>query len=246
MPKIKLDIQNGHMNSPNGQTGTNGELALINALFYEIKKIIDSQYSESIALYYDDASCTNAPNMDYFIATHFDGSLNPSYSGGFVDCNPDSYTKDKDWEFARIIADNYFVPMGIQFQPTHRTANSTYYYGFNYTGENTIQTLIELGTLTNVDDRNKCQDIGKIARLLVKGIVAYMEKYDPRFKPTAPQPPPVSCETRLAELGKQLEEQKNLYTKLQDSSKKELALKQEECQTLKSRLDKIKSLIAEI
>lgn len=251
MAKIKLCIQVGHDtaslevgNPLKGQTGTNGELELQKKVFYEIKKIIDSQYSESIALYYDDARCLNAPEMDYFLAPHFDGSTNSTYNGGFVDCNPDSLTKDKDWEFARILSDNYFNDMGIRFAPEHRTANSTYYYGFNYTGENTIQTIIELGTLTNPDDRAKCQDASKIARLLVKGIVSYLEKYDTRFKPATPQPPTVSCETQLDELRKQLEKQKNLYTKLQDSSKKELAVKQDECEKLKSRLDKIKKFVS--
>ena len=249
MAKIKLCIQNGHAGTTNGQTGTNGELTLVDKVFYDIKKIIDSQYSSSIALYYDDAKCLNAPNMDYYLPVHFDGSTDMNYEGGFVDCSPDSFTEEKDWEFARIIADNYFNEMNIKFVPGHRTVNSTYYYAFNLTGENTVQTIIECGTLTNPSDRAKCQDTGKIARLLVKGIVAYLKQYDPRFTgetiPTPPVTPPVSCETRLAELGKQLEEQKKSFTDIQESLKKQLADKSSECESYKSRLTKIKSFVAE-
>jgi len=237
MNRIKLTIQNGHFNAPNGQTGTSGELNLIQKVFYAIKSIIDKDYADKIELSYDDANVKNGAFADYFIALHFDGATNSNYDGGFVDCNPDSFTKDKDWDFARTIADYYFNPMGIRFAPEHRTANSTYYYGFNYTGENTVQTIIELGTLTNSHDRGICQDYNKIARLLCQGIVAYLKEKDPRYTvPTVPTPT-VDYKAQADSLRAELEKTKKEYADFQVKSASMIADLTSKCQSWESKFN---------
>ena len=249
MRKIKLGIQLGHDVAalPNSspmkpQTGTNGELDLTKKVYFAIKEIIDSRYSDIIELYYDDARCLNAAGMDYYFCPHFDGATNPSYDGGFVDCNPESLTKDKDWAFAQTLADNYFGPMGIRFAPEHRTVNSTYYYAFNFTGDQTIQTIMELGTLTNASDRAKCQDYKKIAQLIVNGLVAYFTKEDANFKEYLKGQAAQSCETTLGIVRKQLQEAKDAFTKLQQDTKKQLADKDTECQyKIHNEIEKMKA-----
>ena len=232
--KLKIVIHNGHKNITNGQTGTSGELDLIDKVYYALSPLL---IKAGLEVYYDDAKSLNSSNMDYFIAPHFDGATNPSYDGGFVDCNPDSYTKEKDWKFAQVIADYYFNPMGIRFAPEHRTANSTYYYGFNYTGENTVQTIIELGTLTNVHDRAICQDYNKIARLLADGIIAYLKAEDPRYEvPTVPTPP-VDYQAQINGLRQDLEKVKKEYSDYQIKTQKELADLNTKCQVIQTKYD---------
>jgi hypothetical protein len=247
MVRIKLTIQNGHRNAANGQTGTSGEMDLIDKVYYAIKSIIDSKYSQIIELSYDDATVKNGETADYFLAPHFDGSTNTSYNGGFVDCSPESLTKDQDWQFAQMIADYYFGPMGITFAPSHRTANSTYYYAFNSTGEKTIQTIIELGTLTNADDKVKCQDYNKIARLLMEGIIAYLTKYDATYQAfiknsttTPTQTPTDSLQQENESLKKQVEDLKKINETLQTKTTQQLADKDIECQ---KRLSDVKQKI---
>lgn len=249
MKQVTITIQNAHRGASNGQTGTGGELVLIDKVFYALSPLL---IKKGIVVYYDDAEVKNGAFTDYFLAIHFDGSTNPSYNGGFVDCSPTSATKDKDWEFARIIADYYFSAMGIRFAPEHRTANSTYYYAFNYTGWDTIQTIIECGTLTNPDDKAKCQDYEKIARLLCDGIVAYLTKYDKNYQEylasiPAPTPTPTDpCKEEADRLRQELQKQTEVAKALQ-KEKDELASKLKECQlrsdTLLGLINKIKDLV---
>jgi len=241
MTKLKICIQVGHDtaalptgNPSKAQTGTSGELDLQKKVYFALAPLLQKA---GLEVYYDDARCLNAPNMDYYLCPHFDGSTNPAYDGGFVDCNPDSFTKDKDWEFARIISDNYFSPMGIRFAPEHRTANSTYYYGFNYTGENTVQTIIELGTLTNSHDRGICQDYNKIARLLCQGIVAYLKEKDPRYTvPTVPTPT-VDYKAQADSLRAELEKTKKEYADFQVKSASMIADLTSKCQSWESKFN---------
>jgi len=247
MNKIKLTLQNGHMNASGGQTGTGGELELIQKVYYAIKTIIDSQYSDKIELSYDDATVKNGKLADYFIALHFDGSTNPNYNGGLVDAGTlPSATKDQDWAFATKVADYYFNPMGIRFAQEHRTINTNQYYAFNDTGENTKQFLIELGTLTNADDKVKCQDFNKIAKLLVEGMVAYFKSKEAIFSAPSTPTPPVADTTKIDGFHKQLQEQKKLVENL-TNEKKTLAINLGNCQkallTLQDRLDKIKVIV---
>ena len=194
MSRIKLCLQNAHRNATGGQTGTGGEVDLIDKVYYAIKLIIDSKYSDSIELSYDDATVRNGTTADGFIALHFDGSTNLDYNGGFVDDSPYDLVAAESWRFAQIVADNYFSAMGIEFMPNHRTNNSTYYYAFNFTGSNTKQFLIELGTLTNVSDKAKLQDYNKIAQLLMNGIVSYwgVKQNIAVAPPPIITPPPIS------------------------------------------------------
>lgn len=240
MIKPTITIQNGHRNTTTGQTGTAGEVELIDKVFYALSpKLIE----KGVVVYYDDATIKNGKNTDYFIALHFDGATNPAYNGGFVDCNPDSITVDKDWKFAQTIAYYYFSAMGIRFAPEHRTANSTYYYGFNFTGENTIQTIIELGTLTNKDDNAKLGDVNKIATLLCEGIVAYLTKYDKNYQDYLAGQGAGQNQTTIDGLRQQLQEANKKIETL-TNEKKQLAKEKEECQktsdTLLERLNRIK------
>ena len=254
MRKIKLGIQLGHDVAalPNSspmkpQTGTNGELDLTKKVYFAIKEIIDSRYSDIIELYYDDARCLNAAGMDYYFCPHFDGAVNKDYNGGFVDCNPESLTVNKDWEFAQTLADNYFGPMGIKFAPEHRTVNSTYYYGFNFTGDKTVQTIMELGTLTNDSDRAKCQDYRKIAQLIVNGLIAFFTKADPNYQEYLKGQAALTCEATLVIVRKQLQEAKDAFTKLQQDTKKQLADKDIECQKkVQDIKEKVKKFAGEL
>lgn len=254
MKKLKLGIQIGHdvaalpANSPlKGGTGTAGELDLLKKLYFAIKEIIDARYSDIIELYYDDARCLNAAGMDYYFCPHFDGAVNKDYNGGFVDCNPESLTVDKDWEFAQTLADNYFGPMGIKFAPEHRTVNSTYYYGFNFTGDKTVQTIMELGTLTNDSDRAKCQDYRKIAQFIVNGLIAFFTKADPNYQEYLKGQAALTCEATLVIVRKQLQEAKDALTKLQQDTNVQLADKDKECQQkLQDIKEKVKKFAGEL
>lgn len=231
MSKITLCIANSHRNSPNGQTGTNGELVLIDKVFSELSPLL---IKAGIEVYYDDAGMVNinrlGDNLFYAIFLHFDGATNPDYNGGFVDASPESYTETKDWKIAQMVADSYFNNMGIRFAPEHRTINSTYFYGFNEAAKNTVTFLIELGTLTNVHDRAICQDYNKIARLLCDGIVAYLKKEDPRYQvPTIPTPS-VDYQAQINSLRQELEKTKKEYADFQIKTQGELALLNTKCQ----------------
>lgn len=248
MNKIKLTIQNGHRNVTNGQTGTSGivdgkkvyEVDWIDKVYFALKAKIDSTYSDSIELSYDDCNVQNGAFADIFVAIHFDGSTNKSYNGGFVDCSPNSYTKDEDWKLAQTIGDAYFIPMGIKFAPEHRTDNSTYYYAFQYTGENTKQTIIECGTMTNDSDMTKLADYTKIGELILQGIVNYI-----KVLPNVSIPPPTLTEVDL--LKKQLTE-KDILISTQSSEllklKETLARTLEQSDIYKDRWEKTEELRA--
>lgn len=203
MAKIKLTIQNGHRNVTSGATGTSNrvlvdsgqmpppvinEVDLVDKVYYAFKEIVDLEYSNSIELSYDDKDVNNGQYADYFMALHFDGSTNPAYNGGFVDDSPDDLVSDQSWAFAQKVADYYFSAMGIEFMPSHRTVNSTYYYAFNYTGANTKQFIIELGTMTNLGDMQKLTDYKKIGKLLFEGFKAHTGVQPNVTTPTTPPP----------------------------------------------------------
>lgn len=237
MNKVTLTLQNAHRNAPNGQTGTGGEMELVDKVFYAMR---DELINKGIELYYDDATVINGAKTDYFIALHFDGSTNPAYHGGFVDDSPYDQVAAQSWKLAQMVADRYFGPMGIEFVPGHRTVKSTYYYAFNQTGANTKQFLIELGTLTNPDDRAKCQDFNKIARLLNEGIFAYLSQYDDNYKAYLAGQTTISNQAEIDILKKEVQAQKESYSKLQEETKRALSVKDRECQ------DKIQALKAKI
>jgi len=246
MKKPTLTIGIGHDNAPNGQTGTAGELDLLKKVYFALAPLL---IKSGVEVYYDDANVKNGAFTDYCIFPHFDGSTNSKYDGGFVDCSPNSYTKDKDWKFATMIADYYFSSMGIRFAPEHRSINSTDYYAFNYTGKNTIQTLIELGTLTNPSDRAKCQDYRKIANLLHQGIISYLSQYDENYKAYIAGQATISNQTQIDELRKQLQEQTELVKNLQTKNKQlaeDLSKCQQTGQALSERLNKIKIFVSAI
>lgn len=242
MRKVTFTIQNAHRNSVTGQTGTNGEVDLIDKVFFSLApKLI----AKGIEVYYEDDGLWDSEgnfvgllngDKDYFLSLHFDGSVNPAANGGTIDAGDvGSPTVDKDWKFMQTIADYYFSPMGIRFTG-NRTDNTKYYYAFYATGTNTVQGLIELGTLTNADDRSKCQNYDKIATLLAQGIITYLEKNDPNYQSTTPPTPPVNCDAQIKDISKQLEEQKTRFAKLQLDTSKQLADKDLECQQKISRL----------
>lgn len=254
MKQVNIVISNGHMNPGNGQTGTSGERDLIEKVYYALAPLL---IKAGLVVYYDDANLTNikslGDNLMYAIFPHFDGSTNPTYNGGFVDDSPTDAVATESWKLAGVVADSYFGPMGIRFAPEHRTINSTQYYAFNYTGANTKQFLIELGTLTNVDDRAKCQDFNKIATLLARGIIQYLTFNDATYKawlggqtPPVPVPPPIPDTAQIDELRKQLQTQKDLVVTI-TKEKNQLAADFTECQRLNTsmleRLTKIKTFI---
>jgi len=246
MKKPSLTIGIGHDNAPNGQTGTAGELDLLKKVYFALAPLLQKA---GIVVYYDDANVKNGAFTDYCIFPHFDGSTNSNYDGGFVDASPTSYTKDKDWQMAQFIADHYFSAMGIRFVPEHRTNNSTLYYGFNYTGQNTITFLIELGTLTNPSDKAKCQDYGKIANLLHQGIIGYLSQYDENYKAYIAGQATISNQTQIDELRQQLQEQTELVKDLQTKNKQlaeDLSKCQQTGQALSERLNKIKIFVSAI
>ncbi len=238
MKKPTLTIGIGHDNPLNGQTGTGGELELLKKVYFAIQPRL---IAAGVELYYDDAEVKNATFTDYAIFPHFDGSSNPDYNGGFIDAGElPSATKDQDWKFAQTIADYYFSAMGIRFAPEHRTINTKRYYAFNQTGENTKQFLIELGTLTNVNDRAKLQDYNKIAELLTQGIISYLSQYDANFQSGTNQ-------TTVDGLRQELKKKKEFIEQLQQSHKQDLAdialLCQQKIQTIKQKLLEIINFI---
>lgn len=257
MKQVTLTIQNGHRNALHGATGTNGEVDLIDKVYFALAPIL---IKAGIQVFYEDDGLWDADgnftgllngNKDYFIALHFDGATNPSYDGGFVDDTPDDLVKEQSWKLAGMVADYYFGPMGIRFAPEHRTVNSTDYYAFYATGTNTKQFLIELGTLTNPSDKAKCQDYGKIATLLAKGIVSYLTQFDTTYQaylqgqpsPT-PTPIPVPDTTEIDSLRKQLQASKDAFTKLQQTTDEQLANRDRDCQALlQDKKVKIKSFV---
>ena len=250
MKQPSITIQNGHRHTTTGQTGTAGEVDLIDKVFYELSPLL---IKAGVVVYYDDANVINGQNTDYFIALHFDGATNPSYKGGFIDdapkcpnngVTPCDNSSDASWKFAQKIADYYFSAMGIDFVPGHRTVNSTYYYAFNYTGEKTLQFIIELGTLTNPDDRGKLQDYKKIATLLSQGIIAYLTENDLNYKQYLASQAIGTDKAEIERLRIELQAQKDSYTKLQQTTTKQLADKDTECQSYKSRLQDIKTYVA--
>lgn len=251
MKKVTLTLQNGHRNAMFGNTGTNGEVDLIDKVFFSLApKLIEKGievYYEDDGLWDDDGNFLGLLNgdKDYFIALHFDGAVNPAYEGGFVDDCPKcpnggivpcDLQSDQSWKFAQTVADYYFGPMGIRFAPEHRTANSTYYYAFNTTSENTKQFLIEMGTLTNSSDRAKCQDYNKIATLLCQGIVTYLTNNDENYKAYLAGEAAGSNQAQINELRKQLQEAKDAFLKLQQDTSTKLAEKDKQCQLEISRL----------
>lgn len=247
---ITLTIQNGHRNAPNGQTGTSGEVDLIDKVFYAIKTIIDKTYSNSITLSYDDATVKNGATADCFIALHFDGAVNPSYDGGFIDDSPTDQMAVESWKLAQTVADNYFNAMGIRFAPEHRTGNSTNYYAFNFTGAKTLQFIIELGTLTNAADKAKLQDVGKIARLLMNGIAAYYKLSSNASPigqpPTSPNVPYIVIKQQLDVANQGLAKAQADYKDLQVESAKLLADKEQFRQELQNKLQAIKLKLLDI
>lgn len=248
MRKVTFTIQNGHRNSVTGQTGTNGEVDLLDKIFYSLApKLIE----KGVEVYYeDDGLWDNEGNFvgllngdkDYFLAIHLDGSVNQNADGGMIDAGDvGSPTVVKDWKFMQTIADYYFGPMGIRFKgEAGRTDNTKHYYAFYATGANTIQGLIELGTLTNPSDRAKCQDYNKIATLLAQGIIAYLTQNDTNYqeylKGQTPPTPPVDCEAKIKVIRDELEEQKKRIEKLRLDTSKQLSDKDLECQQKISRL----------
>lgn len=244
MRKVTFTIQNAHRNSVTGQTGTSGEVDLLDKVYFSLApKLIE----KGIEVYYEDDGLWDSEgnfvgllngDKDYFLALHLDGSVNPSANGGMIDAGDvGSPTVDKDWKFIQTIADYYFGPMGIRFKgEAGRTDNTKYYYAFYATGTNTVQGLIELGTLTNQSDREKCQDYGKIATLLAQGIIAYLTQYDKNYQDYLASQQTESCETTLAKLRIELAQQKEKLGKLQQETSKQLADKETECQLKISRL----------
>lgn len=262
MKKVTLCIQNGHRNVSNGETGTAGEVELIDKVFYAVK---DRIIAAGIELYYDDAKLANTKRLgnelNYFIALHFDGSTNKDYNGGFIDdapqcpnagITPCDMNSVASWKFAQAVADAYFIPMGIKYTDSHRTKDSTYYNAFNETGSDTKQFIIELGTLTNESDRAKLQNVGKIAELLFNGIIAYLSQNDQTYKdyisankPTPPVTPPVSCEDeckkKLAEAQKEYDRKlSEEITKCQNNYKTQL--KEARAEVLKEVLSLIQKM----
>ena len=248
MTKTTLVLQNGNDNNALGQTGTAGEVVLIRKVFGAIAPLLTSK---GIELYYDDYYCLNTKklgdNLSYFISIHFDGSTNPNYDGGLVDCSPTSLTVKDDWKLAQTVADRYFIPMGIRLAQEHRNANTSQYYAFNFTAEKTKQFIIELGTLTNQVDRAKLQDFKKIARLLAEGVLAYLSEFDANYKEYLAGNQAQQTTTEIDELREQLKAKSKLVEDLQ-TEKKQLASKYSECQTqLKAvieRLNSIKDFVA--
>lgn len=186
MRKTSLVIQNGHRNALNGQTGTSGylvngekmyEVDYIDRVFYAMR---DRLISAGIELYYDDAKI-DLKDKDYFVAIHLDGSANKDSRGGFVDDTPDDAVYKQSMQFAKYVADNYFPKIGIPYV-NHQSPNSTYYYAFNETSENTKQFLIELGTMTNKDDMERLSDINLVASLLSDAIISYFTLYDTNYQ----------------------------------------------------------------
>lgn len=271
MKKVTLCIQNGHRNTTTGATGTSDkilvdagvisgpvtyEVDLIDKVFYALR---DKLISAGIELYYDDANLENTKRLgealNYFIALHFDGSVNRDYNGGFIDDAPQcpnggimpcDMDASGSWKFAQVVADHYFSSMGIAYADSHRTKNSTYYYAFNETGEKTKQFIIELGTLTNASDRAKLFNVGKIAELLFNGIIAYLSQYDKTYQEyvsaNQPKPPTVDPVTAC----KQEYEQK--IVKLQQEFDKKLSDELKKCQDKYTGLikDERKKVITEI
>ena len=261
MKQVNIVINNGHRNAANGATGTTGEVDLIDKVFGALSPLL---IKAGLQVYYDDANLTNTKslgdNLMYFVAPHFDGSTNPSYNGGFIDdcpacpnggVTPCDNSSVQSWKFAQTVADNYFIPMGIAFAP-HSTNDSKYYYAFNYTGANTKQFIIELGTLTNQSDHDKCQDYGKIATLLTKGIVSYLTQFDTTYQaylqgqpaPT-PSPSPVNYQAQIDSLTTQLAQQKKSLADLQQTTVTQLAAKDADCLSkLQALKDKIKTFVS--
>ena len=247
MEKIKLVFQNGHRNTTTGATGTSGktssgkkynEVDWIDLVYYEIKKKIDSdpKLSSRIQLGYDDTVISNGAVADYFIAIHADGAVKPEYNGGFVDDAPKcvqgqniipcDLLADQSWKFAQKVADFYFGPMGIKFEPGHRTADSTYYYGFNYTGEKAKQFIIECGSMTNVSDMDKMSDITKVASSLLGGIIAYFKENEPLFKDYGTSIPPIIIGQ---DKDKEIADLKQKIETLQKQTEDKLAEKDRSC-----------------
>ena len=189
--KIKLTIQNGHRNNPKGQTGTTGvtsdgrkfnEVDLIDQIYYVIKKKIDadSLLSKVILLAYDDANITNAGDSDYFVALHADAAFE-TIRGGFIDNNPNDLVYEESMKFAKSVSDLYFTSIGIPYR-NGQTPNSTYYYGFAYTGPQTKQFIIELGNMKNKEDIDKMVDVEYVGHLVLEGMKNYWKENDPIYK----------------------------------------------------------------
>jgi hypothetical protein len=246
--KTSICIQNGNDNNPDGATGTSGEVELVHKVFGALAPRLTSK---GIELYYDDYNCLNTKrlgeNLSYFISIHFDGSTNPNYDGGLVDCSPTSLTVNDDWKLAQTVADKYFIPMGIRFAQEHRNANTSQYYAFNFTGEKTKQFIIELGTLTNQADRAKCQDFNKIARLLAEGIFAYLTQFDANYQANESSSPSQPPQTTTNSLQEQLQASEKLVKTLQ-TDKIALATQLKECQkqsdSILGRLNAIKDYVS--
>lgn len=248
MSSVSITIQNAHRNALHGAIGTKGEVDLIDEVYYKLAPIL---IANGVVVYYEDDGLWDTQgnfigllngDKDYFLSLHFDGSVNKNVSGGFVDAGEmPSNTKEKDWKFAQTIADYYFGPMGIVFRGNAgRTDNTRYYYAFYATGDNTVQALIELATLTNDADFAKCQDTGKIARLLAEGILAYLKANDPRYQGPATLPSPGGNQAEIDGLRQQLEAQKVAQDKLAGDYTK----CQQTCQSLLERLNNIKDYVA--
>ncbi len=240
MAKVSITIQNGHRNAENGQTGTSGvtsdgrkytEVQLSDDIFNSMK---DRLIAAGIEVYYDDANIVNGKNTDYFIALHADGADNKDIRGGFVDDSPDDQVATQSWKFAQTVADAYFPKIGIPFVPAHSTNNSRYYYAFALTGAKTKQFIIELGTMTNLEDMDKLADVPYIASLLVDGILNYLRQNEPNYKPD-PQPP-----ANTTDKDKQIEDLKKRIVDIQKENSEKLAKAEIDCQ---SRLQAFKDLV---
>jgi hypothetical protein len=253
MKKVSLTLQNAHRNALFGMIGTAGEVDLIDKVFYAMR---DPLINAGIDLYYEDDGIWDERtgnfigllngDKDYFISLHFDGSTNKDYNGGFIDNSPYDLVANDSWKFAQTVADHYFSSMGIAFRPEHRTNNSTYFYAFNVTGQNTKQFLIELGTLTNPSDRTKLQDHQKIAKLLVEGILAYLKENDPIYKDYIKNLEQQSYDGVMEQLRKELSTLKQQVIDTQKDTESKLAIKELECQQLRELLKKIKQSLLEV
>jgi len=241
MAKVTLTIHNGHRNAQNGQTGTSGKTS--DGRKYTEVQLMDDIYAAmkprlilaGVDVYYDDADIKSGKVTDYFIALHADGNANNAdIRGGFVDDSPTDMVATESWKFAQAVADAYFPKIGIPFVPSHSTNNSRYYYAFSLTGANTKQFIIELGTMTNLEDMDKLADVPYVASLLVDGILNYLRQNEPNYKPD-PQPP-----ANTTDKDKQIEDLKKRIVDIQKENSEKLAKAEIDCQ---SRLQAFKDLV---
>ena len=231
---MKACLQSGHWGRTSGATGAPEEMANNKRITDRLSAVLRSK---GIKVYQTDAYGYNDPKVtkvdyDLFLSLHCDMDYKNDNGGGFADyANPETdYATAESQRICKILNDNYFPEVKIQYVP-RSNLNTRNYYMWKYLTKPTPAVIIEMGQSIDPHDKVLLANTNLIANALG---MAICKALGVDYEINSPDPKPDSFllakEKEIVDLNETIKNLRNDLKVAQTENLSKLAEKDKQCQ----------------